>query len=142
MSSSSLDDQYYDYDNIRNNNSAESFQYYYFDIHRWLQSTTNATSSKNATQDTINANQAFNDGPTLRNTLRIYGSLFIVVLVVFCYLRKKFPKVYNLRTWVPHIESPLAKKQYGFFSWIYKLYLLTNTELLDECGMDALCYTR
>ncbi|KAL3942356.1 MAG: hypothetical protein SGARI_000293 [Bacillariaceae sp.] len=61
---------------------------------------------------------------------------------MFCILRKKYPKVYDLRNWVESIQSPLAKKQFGFLSWMYKLYLISDTELLDECGMDALCYTR
>jgi TolA-binding protein len=93
-------------------------------------------------QTTYQNNQSFNDAATLRNTLRIYGILFLVVLVVFCWLRQKYPRVYNLRNWVPELETPLAKKQYGFFGWMYQLYLLSDSELLDECGMDALCYTR
>ncbi|KAG7370337.1 protein of unknown function DUF221-domain containing protein [Nitzschia inconspicua] len=105
-------------------------------------STTTDTTNTNTTTSSSSTSSSFNDAATLRNTLRVYGVFFLIVLLVFCYLRKRYVRVYNVRSWVSEWKTPLANEQYGFFSWMYKLYLLSDTELLDECGMDALCYTR
>jgi hypothetical protein len=84
---------------------------------RWLQED-NSTSTNTTT---VNNNAAFNDAATLRNTLRLYGTLFVVLLLVFCFLRRKFPRVYNLRDWIEPIKTPLAAKKYSFLGWMYKL---------------------
>lgn len=78
----------------------------------------------------------------LRNTLRVYGSVFLALLVLFCILRKRYRRVYNLRTWVEEIKSGLAEEQYGFISWAWKLWMIPDDEIMELCGMDALCYTR
>ena len=38
-----------------------------------------------------------NDAEVLRNTLRVYGGIFVVIIFVFCYVRRKYPRVYNIR---------------------------------------------
>lgn len=83
-----------------------------------------------------------NDAVTLRNTLRFYGSIFVVFTLLFCYLRTRYPRVYNVRNWVATLKIPLAADQFGFASWLYRVWLVSDYEMLDECGMDALCYTR
>jgi hypothetical protein len=83
-----------------------------------------------------------NDAVVLKNTLRVYGTFFVIVLIIFSYLRRKYPRVYNLRNWVEDLKTPLAQEKHGFFSWMWKLFLITDSEMMDECGMDALCYAR
>ncbi|CAJ1962995.1 unnamed protein product [Cylindrotheca closterium] len=78
----------------------------------------------------------------LENSLRIYGSLFVVVMLVFCWLRKKYPRCYNIRGWVEGLRTPLADEQYGFYDWIWKLNSIEEKVMMDECGMDALCFVR
>lgn len=78
----------------------------------------------------------------LANSLRIYGGLFVVVMLVFCWLRKKFPRAYNVRGWVDELRTPLADEQYGFCDWIWKLNSIEEKVMMDECGMDALCFIR
>eukprot|EP00339_Tiarina_fusa_P008824 CAMPEP_0117054938 /NCGR_PEP_ID=MMETSP0472-20121206/38072_1 /TAXON_ID=693140 ORGANISM="Tiarina fusus, Strain LIS" /NCGR_SAMPLE_ID=MMETSP0472 /ASSEMBLY_ACC=CAM_ASM_000603 /LENGTH=882 /DNA_ID=CAMNT_0004770715 /DNA_START=137 /DNA_END=2785 /DNA_ORIENTATION=- len=75
-----------------------------------------------------------NDAQVLKDTLRVYGTFFVIVLILFSFLRRKFPRVYNLRNWVDDLKTPLAKEKHGF--------LITDSEMMDECGMDALCYAR
>ena len=84
----------------------------------------------------------YNDSEVLRNTFMIYGNIMLVVILLFCWARRRFPKVYNTRNWVDPIKSKLAQEQFGFFSWMWKVYHVTDDELLDECGMDALCFIR
>lgn len=104
-------------------------------FHRLLEDGNNSTSS-NSTR--TQAEESYNDAQTIRNTLRIYGTMFVVMLLVFSHLRKKFPRVYNTRSWVGSIQTPLAERQFGYLSWIWNVYLVSDSEMLDECGMDAL----
>ena len=83
-----------------------------------------------------------NDAAKLRNTLRVYGSIFLVLLLLFCFLRRKYPRAYNLRSWIEENKTVLADEQFGFLSWMWRLFFVSDSDMLDECGMDALCYTR
>jgi Late exocytosis, associated with Golgi transport len=110
-----------------------------------------------------------NDSVVLRQTFLVYGTALLFVVLLFCWVRLKFPRVYNLRSgWVEALkrstESPpqqtlsplpdssssspepevsqLAQNQHQFVSWIWKLYMITDDELVHECGMDALCLVR
>jgi hypothetical protein len=40
------------------------------------------------------------------------------------------------------LQSPLAENQYGFLSWMWHLNAISEDEIMDECGMDALCVLR
>ncbi len=88
------------------------------------------------------------DGEILRQTLNLYGTFFILCMTIFCVARKMYPRPFNLRSgWVDEdiIKSnPRAKRpeDLGWFTWFYKIWLVSDTELSDECGMDALCLSR
>jgi hypothetical protein len=45
-----------------------------------------------------------NDSAVLRNTFMIYGSILVVVFLLFCYARKRFPRPYALRAWVEDLK--------------------------------------
>lgn len=84
-----------------------------------------------------------NDAQIIAQTFRLYGSLYLGFFVSFCYLRRKFPVLYNIRSWVPEIKTDLATNQeYGFFSWCWQVFKISDDDLLDTCGMDALCFLR
>ena len=93
-------------------------------------------------EDSDDQGTSFNDSQVLRDTMMVYGSIMVVIILVFCWARRRFPKVYNLRNWVDPIKSNLAQDQHGFFSWMWKVYMVTEDELWEECGMDALCFVR
>ena len=88
------------------------------------------------------------DSQILTQTFELYGSVFFVCLTIFCVVRRVFPRAYNLRSgWIDTkiIEpSTIAKhpKSVGFIKWIWKVWLVSDLELFDECGMDALCLCR
>ena len=83
-----------------------------------------------------------NDSEVLRNTLRIYGSLFLVLFIVFCSVRRKYPGAYNVRSYNEDLKTDLADNQFGFISWMWKLFFISDNEFLNECGMDSLCFVR
>jgi hypothetical protein len=64
---------------------------------RWLQQDNETTG--NATQTTTN-----NDATVLRATFVVYGSLLLAMFLTFCYVRRKFPRPYQLRKWVAKIK--------------------------------------
>lgn len=82
------------------------------------------------------------DTDILQTTLRIYGTIFLVLLGLFSVSRRYFPRVYNLRNWVDGIKTDIAKDQFGFISWIWKVFGFTDDQMLDECGMDGVCFVR
>jgi Late exocytosis, associated with Golgi transport/Cytosolic domain of 10TM putative phosphate transporter/Calcium-dependent channel, 7TM region, putative phosphate len=83
-----------------------------------------------------------NDTKVILHTVKVYGLVFVLSLLSFCALRQWFPRVYNIRNWVDKYQTPLAADPRGWLSWMWKLLELTETELRDECGLDALCYRR
>ena len=82
------------------------------------------------------------DSRDLRNTMKLYGSLLLVILTVFCIVRRKYPHVYNLRNRLVDLQTPLAQDARGTVGWMWKLFGIADVVIMDECGMDALCYAR
>lgn len=84
--------------------------------------------------------EVVSDSQVLKETFMIYGPLFAAFWLLFCCLRKR--KAFNLRSWVPALQCDLAKEQYGFLSWTWRVYGVSDDEILNQCGMDALCLFR
>jgi len=82
-----------------------------------------------------------NDALVLRNTFVVYGPALLGSFLLFCYVRRRFPRAFNLRSSLVD-ETHLAQEQYGFISWIWNLNNICDDELLDECGLDSLCFLR
>lgn len=78
----------------------------------------------------------------LIDALKFYGSIFCVGFVVYCYVRKRFPRTYAVRQWVPEIRTPAADDQFGYISWLWKVYSFSADELQEIIGLDALCFLR
>ena len=111
------------------------------DSSSWIQ---NATPDEDASATTSDsgAAQEYNDAEVLRATFVVYGSVLLGVFVLFCYVRRRFPRPYNLRNWVEELKTPIAENQHGFFSWMWQLNDVSEDEILRECGLDALCFLR
>lgn len=82
------------------------------------------------------------DAQVIKDTFRVYGSAFGLMLFAFCVVRKLKPRLFNVRRWAPKIQCELAQQDYGFLSWIWRIYGPTDEEILDQCGMDAVCFLR
>ncbi|KAL3916881.1 MAG: hypothetical protein SGILL_004973, partial [Bacillariaceae sp.] len=94
-------------------------------------------------QDDENLLVTSNDSEIIRQTLRLYGSLYFAIFLVFCYVRRRFPRLYNIRAWVPELKCDLAQQtSYGIFNWAWNVFRVTDDQLLTNCGMDAMCFLR
>jgi Late exocytosis, associated with Golgi transport/Cytosolic domain of 10TM putative phosphate transporter len=105
----------------------------------WL----NSTASRNSNNSVI-----------VRETLRLYGSLYLSCLLVYIFiLNKRYPRWFNVRSWAEdeedessHSESSpnLAQTKYATsFSWIYQVFTLYDDDQLQQhCSMDAVCFLR
>ena len=85
------------------------------------------------------------DSQIIRVALRIYGSIYLACMLLYVVLRKRYPRLFNVRSWAREHKSKLAlalQQEYGWFSWFWRVFRVTDQELLDECGMDAICFLR
>jgi Late exocytosis, associated with Golgi transport/Cytosolic domain of 10TM putative phosphate transporter len=39
-------------------------------------------------------------------------------------------------------QTPLANDQYGCIRWMWRLWLIPDDEIRDQCGLDSLCFLR
>jgi Late exocytosis, associated with Golgi transport len=87
-----------------------------------------------------NALLASNESDILRQTFRLYGSVYLCCFVAFCFLRRpasQYAKLYNIRSWVPNLLSPLATRiDYKYYvGWMYQVFSVNDDDLLEHCGM-------
>lgn len=96
--------------------------------------------------DFIDPSNVIDQGVVLRRTFTFYGIWLIIFLLIFCWVRKRYPRPFTIRQWspapVPNLRSPLADDQFGFISWVWMLNTISDDELIEHCGLDALCFCR
>ena len=90
------------------------------------------------------ASADFKDSEVLSASIKIYGSTLFALVLLFSCLRLQFPRVYNVRDWVDDstLRTHLAADQFGFVSWMWRVYEVSDNDMMEECGMDALCFVR
>ena len=96
-------------------------------------------------EETTDKNNTTANGSSsiILNTLRVYGTFYAVVIILFEILRRRFPRLYSIRSWIPEQECQLAKEKYpGLFSWFWLVFKVSDEQIFDQCGMDALCFIR
>lgn len=49
------------------------------------------------------------DGDVLRNTFMVYGPLLLITCLFFCWIRKRFPRPFTVRSWT---SKPRLKVRY------------------------------
>jgi hypothetical protein len=83
------------------------------------------------------------DSEIVRGTLRTYGSIYLVLVLLFCLLRKAYPDTYNIRSWSERVKSEMAKQaHFGYIDWFWKVWFVSDDDFREQCGMDALCFVR
>jgi hypothetical protein len=105
-----------------------------FIVSRLLQNSSD--SNQTSTTPTTNTTQV------LKSSLRVYGSIFLCGFVVYCFLRKRIPRTYAVRQWVPEHKTPLARDQFGYINWMWKVFSFSQVDLLETISLDALCFLR
>lgn len=106
-------------------------------VHRFLEE---VASNGTAGNETVVSPR---DSVIIASTLRTYGSLYLVLIVIFCFVRVKYPRAYNVRSWSPLVKSSLAAKDhFGAISWFWNVWFVSDEDFLEHCGMDALAFTR
>ena len=88
----------------------------------------------------VNEYVGSSDSAVIRATFRLYGSIYLVSMVVYIGLRRFYPKLFKIRSFVPEFECELAKKNYGWFD--YGVMSVSADDLLESCGLDAVCFLR
>jgi hypothetical protein len=83
-----------------------------------------------------------NEGSVLASSLKVYGSIFLVLFTLFLCLRRKYARYFNVRSWSPKIRCELADDPHGLIRWVWELYFVKDEDILEQCGMDALCFLR
>ena len=85
-----------------------------------------------------------NSGQALKDTMKVYGSIFAAAFFCFCFLRKKYPVAFNIRGFFADLKCDVAEHAatYGYFTWLMQVRLVSDDEIREQCGMDALCFLR
>lgn len=117
--------------------TTESFLQYHLRLNG---TSTNSTSFENVT--TSSTLFAPNDSLVLKATFQVYGSVYFTMFFVFCWLRVKFKRIYNVRAWIPELTGKLSENHLGHFDWCWKLWFIGDDDFRHQCGLDALCFTR
>ena len=110
------------------------------------------------TDDTTTDIRLQSDSEILETAAKIYIPLFLGFTLLFCYVRLRFPKVYNVRGWLPRLQCALATtggsssttttstssppRQFGWIGWMWRVFQVPEQDFLEQCGMDALCLLR
>eukprot|EP00961_Rhodomonas_salina_P155403 2092716-Rhodomonas_salina.1 len=79
---------------------------------------------------------------TLESNLIFYGALSGTMLIIYSLLRNVFPKLYNVRNVVEDLNCDLAAKKYPPFFWMPAMMRVTEQEIFEQCGFDALTFVR
>ena len=124
----------------------ESTSWISFD-HAAMRFLSTADNDDDTTNGGGSASRAYDDSQVLKGTFLVYGSILLVIIVLFCWVRRRFPRVYRLRSWVKdttgdHSTFVIPNEGQGLLSWIGKVYEFRDDEILRKCGMDALCFIR
>ncbi|KDO18854.1 hypothetical protein SPRG_15853 [Saprolegnia parasitica CBS 223.65] len=75
-------------------------------------------------------------------SIEVYLSLLVLGFVAFELLRPRLLVYFNCRGTDPKASCPLAEQVYGFGGWIAPVLRATDDEIMEFCGLDALCYLR
>lgn len=86
--------------------------------------------------------QEAQDLTVLLTTLLLYLPAFVMIIILFSYVRRRYPVVYNVRNTVGQLHNPLAETTYGYIDWTWKIMAIPEEALLEHCGMDAVCLLR
>jgi hypothetical protein len=83
-----------------------------------------------------------NQTKLIKDTCTLYLSIFGVLFIIFLIVRPLFPKVYNFKKSSTKFNVPVANDSFGSISWLWKVFDITDENIREQCGMDALAAIR
>ena len=83
-----------------------------------------------------------NQTKLIKDTCTLYLSIFGVLFVIFLFVRPLFPRVYNFKKSSTKFDVPVANDSFGSISWVWKVFNITDDDMREQCGMDALAAIR
>mmetsp|Transcript_6130 Transcript_6130/g.13220 ORF Transcript_6130/g.13220 Transcript_6130/m.13220 type:complete len:639 (-) Transcript_6130:1149-3065(-) len=78
----------------------------------------------------------------LLTTFYSYGSLFFAYFFLFLILRNLYRNAYNVNDSVEEHRTPISSNFHGRLSWIWKVFQVSDEEIFEHCGMDAIVFIR
>jgi hypothetical protein len=81
--------------------------------------------------------QPLSSSQILRATCKIYGSIFLVLFVLYLFVRGKYPHIFNIKRYHDNLKVPIADNPFGFLSWMWNVFKIPYHDIVEHCGMDA-----
>lgn len=72
----------------------------------------------------------------------IYIGIFAGMVLAYCLVKHKAPKLYNCRDNIPELRCPLSDRKTGKWSWIRDAVLTSDDDLMRYAGLDAAAFIR
>jgi hypothetical protein len=78
----------------------------------------------------------------LLSVIALHGSIFLILLGLYCLLRNRYRMVFQPRNCVPRITCALAKQEFGAFSWIPGVVRDHGEDIFEQCGFTSRTFIR
>ena len=83
-----------------------------------------------------------NQTKIIRDSCKLYLSVFTGLFILFLLVRSLFPRVYNFKKNSTKFYVPVANDSFGSISWLWKIFSISDNDIREQCGMDALTTIR
>jgi len=100
-----------------------------------MSTTTASTTAKPSDKDVSPSN-------TIITSLSLYLPLLLFAFLLFEFLRRRLDITYAPRKRNESVLSTLAEKSFGFLSWIIPSLRTSDQEVMEQCGLDTVCFLR
>lgn len=116
-----------------------TFPYGYHETSRLLQASTTTPSN---TTSPKTPPPAPNQTKIIKESCKVYLTAFAALFIAFLFVRPRCPKVYNFKKSFPDFHVPVADDSFGIISWLWKVLGISDADIREQCGMDALTTIR
>ena len=81
-------------------------------------------------------------GDIIKITLKVYGSLFSFLFVIYVVVRPLFPLCYNFCNSVKEYNTKLSCDHFGHVQWIWRIFRYSDNEIAQSCGLTSVVFLR
>ncbi|RHY29692.1 hypothetical protein DYB32_004951 [Aphanomyces invadans] len=83
-----------------------------------------------------------NPDQAVMDSIMIYYTFFAFAFVLFEVVQRRFQSHFACRAVHADTSCPTAAQSYGVFGWIPSVWQVSDDEIIQHCGLDALCFLR